>query len=114
MAASAVVQTAFTVVGLATGRLCGIIPIALGYLAYVSFAWPDLDTRGKVGLMPMSIHAGIIGLFVLLVPLTGIMIRDFLSFGLGPITACLALGVFLGRRVAKKHAALRTKSERMK
>ena len=101
MAVSAVAQTVFTVVGLATGRLCGIIPIALGYLAYVSFAWPDLHIRGKLGLM--SIHAGVIGLFVLLVPLTGIMIRDFLSFGLGPITACLALGVFLGRRAAKMH-----------
>ena len=114
MAVSAVAQTVFTVVGLATGRLCGIIPIALGYLAYVSFAWPDLHIRGKIGLMPMSINAGMIGLIVLLVPLTGIMIRDFLSFGLGPITACLALGVFLGRRVAKKHIVLRNKSERMK
>ena len=99
VAASAIAQGLFAAVGLATGFLCGIAPVALGFLAYSSFAWPDLRIRGPIVLT--SIYSGIVGLFLLLFPMLDAMVRDFLSCGVGPIAACLTLGAILGRRTRK-------------
>ena len=100
MAVSALAQALFEAIGLATGWLCGIFPVALGFLAYSSFAWPDLYIKGSVRLM--SIYAGIVGLFLLAFPLLEVFVFDFLSFGVGPIAACLALGAILGCRARKR------------
>lgn len=109
MAVSALAQALFEAIGLAAGRLCGISPIALGFLAYSSLAWPDLHIKGSFGLM--SIYAGIVGLFLLAFPLLDAFAFDFLSCGAGPSAACLALGVILGCRAKGTQRRRRDKLE---
>ena len=105
MVVSAVAHALFIAMGLATGILCGIVPVALGFLAYASFAWPDLRIKGQIG--PMSVYAIIVGMGSLMLPLLSAMTLDFLSFGFGPIVACLVLGAILGSRVnAAAHSKL--------
>lgn len=105
-AASVIAQVAFAGLGLASGRLVGISPIALGYLAYASSAWPELRIRDKVGLL--GIYAWIVGLAMLSLVFLRSIACDYFSFGLGPIAACVALGAILGRRYARgAGAALR-------
>ena len=90
-------QTLFVAVGAASGRLVGIVPVALGFLAYSSFAWPDLRIKSPLGLM--SIYSGTVGLALLVYALLGNSTREYLSIGVGAIAACIALGAFLGRRL---------------
>ena len=97
MVVSALAQALFVAAGLATGRLCGIAPVAIGLLAYSSFAWPDMRIKGDIAYM--NIYAVIAGLFLLFFPLLGVMANDFLSCGVGPIVACFVLGAILGRRL---------------
>ena len=97
---SVIAQALFAVMGLATGYLCGIAPVALGLLAYSLFAWPDLRIRGKIVLM--SAYSGIVCLFLLLVPMLDGMVYKFLSCGIGPIASCLVLGAILGHREEKR------------
>jgi Zn-finger nucleic acid-binding protein/membrane associated rhomboid family serine protease len=99
-AASAVAHAVFAGLGLASGRLVGIAPIALGYLAYSSFAWPELRIRDKVGLL--SVYAWIVGLAMLSWVFLRSVACDYFSLGLGPIVACVALGAFLGQRSRKQ------------
>jgi hypothetical protein len=96
MAASVAAQVVFAGLGLSSGRLVGIVPIALGYMAYSSFAWPDLRVRDKVGLL--SSYAWLCGLAMLAMSFLRSASCDYYSFGLGPIVACIALGAFLGQR----------------
>ena len=96
---SSLAQAFFATLGLTTGYLCGIVPIAIGFLTYTSFAWPDLRIRGRIGLM--SMYSGIVGLFLLVFLMLNALVLDFLSCGVGPIAACLALGAILGRRSRK-------------
>lgn len=100
VAASVVAQGLFEGMGLATGYLYGIVPVALGFLAYSSFAWPDLRVRGPIALL--SVYSGVLGLSLLLVPLLDALVHDYLSCGVGPIAACLALGAILGNRARKR------------
>ena len=79
--------------------MCGIVPIAIGFLTYTSYAWPDLRIKDQIGLM--SVYSGIVGLFLLAFSMLGALALDFLSCGVGPIAACLALGAILGRRSRK-------------
>ena len=99
VAASVVAQGLFEGMGLATGYLYGIAPVELGFLAYSSFAWPNLRVWGPIALL--SVYSGVLGLFLLLVPLLDALVHDYLSCGVGPIAACLALGAILGRRSRK-------------
>ena len=99
-AASVIAQVAFAGLGLASGRLVGISPIALGYLAYASSAWPELRIRDKVGLL--SVYAWIVGLAMLSWVFLRSVACDYFSLGLGPIVACVALGAFLGQRSRKQ------------
>ena len=103
MAASAFAQALFAALGLATGRLCGISPVALGLLAYSLSAWPDMRLKGPIPYM--SIYAGIAGLFFLEISLLGAMANDFRSYGVGPIAACLILGAILGSRAKKRNVS---------
>ena len=100
IAASVAAHVVFTGLGLASGRLVGIVPIALGYMAYSSFAWPDLRVRDKVGLL--SNYAWLCGLAMLAMSFLRSASCDYYSFGLGPIVACIALGAFLGQRSRKQ------------
>ena len=50
----------------------------------------------------MSVYTAIVGLFLLLFPLIGVMVNDFLSCGVGPIVACFFLGAILGRRAVRR------------
>jgi membrane associated rhomboid family serine protease len=99
VAVSSLAQAFFAILGLTTGYLCGIVPIAIGFLTYTSYAWPDLRIRDRIGLM--SVYSGIVGLFLLAFPMLNALALDFLSCGVGPIAACLALGAILGRRSRK-------------
>jgi membrane associated rhomboid family serine protease len=99
VAVSSLAQAFFATLGLTTGYLCGIVPIAIGFLTYTSFAWPDLRIRDRIGLM--SVYSGIVGLLLLAFPMLNALALDFLSCGVGPIAACLALGAILGRRSRK-------------
>ena len=99
MAVSTLAHVIFEVTGLASGCLCGISPVAIGFFAYSSYAWPDLHIKGSFGLM--NIYAGIVGLFLFVFPLLDAFAFDFLSCGVGPIAACLALGAILGYRSRK-------------
>jgi hypothetical protein len=49
----------------------------------------------------MSVYSGIAGLFLLTFAMLDALAFDFLSSGVGPIAACLALGAILGRRPRK-------------
>ncbi len=100
MGASVAAQVVFAGLGLSSGRLVGIVPIALGYMAYSSFAWPDLRVRDKVGLL--SVYAWIVGLAMLFWVFLRSVACDYFSLGLGPIVACIALGAFLGQRSRKQ------------
>lgn len=91
---SVVAQIASTATGLTSGRLCGIVPVASGFLSYLSFAWPDLRIKGSFGLM--GIYVAIVALFVLLFPLLSAVAYDFISFGVVSIATCFMLGAFLG------------------
>lgn len=97
--ASAFAQAVFAAIGFATGRLCGIAPVALGLLVYVSCAWPEMCLKSRIAYM--SIYAELVGLGVFVFQLLGAMTYDFLSYGVGPILACLALGAILGRRAVR-------------
>ncbi len=97
LAVSVLAQTLFVAVGAASGRLVGIVPVALGFLVYSSFAWPDLRIKDSLGLM--SIYSGLVGLALLVFALLGDSAREYLSIGVGAIAACIALGAFLGRRL---------------
>ena len=99
MGASFLAHLLFAAIGLTTGCLCGIAPVAIGLLAYSSFAWPDLRIRNQLGLM--SIYSGIVGLVLFMFPALYSLALDFLSCGVGPIAACLVLGAMLGRRSRK-------------
>ena len=99
MAVSTLAHMIFETTGLASGYLCGISPVAIGFFAYSSYAWPDLHIKGSFGLM--NIYAGIVGLFLFVFPLLDAFAFDFLSCGVGPIAACLALGAILGRQAKK-------------
>ena len=103
VAVSSLAQAFFATLVLTTGYLCGIVPIAIGFLAYASFAWPDLRIRDRIGFM--SIYSGIVGLFLVAFPMLNALALDFLSCGVGPIAACLALGAILGCRVRKRICA---------
>lgn len=96
VAGSSLAQAFFATLGLTTGYLCGIVPIAIGFLTYTSYAWPDLRIRDRIGLM--SVYSGIVGLFLFAFAMLYALDLDFLSCGMGPIAACLALGAILGRR----------------
>lgn len=97
---SSLAHLLFAAIGLTSGCLCGIEPVAIGFLAYTSFAWPDLRIRDRIGLM--SVYSGIAGLFLFVFMLLNGLSFDFLSCGVGPIAACLALGAILGRRSKKR------------
>ena len=99
VAVSSLAQAFFAKLGLTTGYLCGIVPIAIGFLTYTSYAWPDLRIKDQIGLM--SVYSGIVGLFLLAFAMLDALALDFLSSGVGPIAACLALGAILGRRSRK-------------
>lgn len=109
VAVSSLAQALFAAIGLATGYLCGIVSIAIGFLTYTSFAWPDLRIRDRIGLM--SVYSGVVGLFLLAFPLLNALTLDFLSCGLGPIAACLALGAILGCRAKGTQRRRRDESE---
>ena len=98
VAASALAQTVFVSLGLATGRLCGMAPVALGLIAYSLFAWPDMRFKGPLAYM--SIYTVIVGLIYLFIPMLVVMANDYLSYGVGPILACFVLGAALGCRSA--------------
>ena len=91
---SIVAQIVSTATGWTSGRLCGIVPVAFGFLSYLSFAWPDLRIKGSFGLL--GIYVVIVALFVLLFPLLSAAAYDFISFGVVPIATCSMLGAFLG------------------
>lgn len=97
MAVSVLAHTLLVAVGAASGRLVGIVPVALGFLTYSSFAWPDMRIKDSLGLL--SIYSGIVGLLLLGYALLGNFAREYLSVGFGAIAACIALGAFLGRRL---------------
>lgn len=99
VAVSSLAQAFFATLGLTTGYLCGIVPIAIGFLTYTSFAWPDLRIRDRIGFM--GVYSGIVGPFLLAFAMLNALALDFLSCGVGPIAACLALGAILGRRSRK-------------
>ena len=63
------------------------------------YAWPDLRIKDRIGLM--SVYSGIVGLSLFAFAMLDALVRDFLSCGMGPIAACLALGAILGRRSRK-------------
>jgi len=109
MAVSTLAHMIFETTGLASGYLCGISPVAIGFFAYSSYAWPDLHIKGSFGLM--SIYAGIVGLFLFVFPLLDAFTFDFLSCGVGPIAACLALGAILGCRAKGTQRRRRDESE---
>ena len=99
VAVSSLAQAFFAILGLTTGYLCGIVPIAIGFLTYTSYAWPDLRIKDRIGLM--SVYSGVVGLFLFVFAMLNALARDFLSSGVGPIAACFALGAILGRRSRK-------------
>ena len=99
VAVSSLAQAFFATLGFTTGYLCGIVPIAIGFLTYTSYAWPDLRIKDQIGLM--SVYSGIVGLFLLAFTMMDALALDFRSCGVGPIAACLALGAILGRRSRK-------------
>ena len=101
VAVSSLAQAFFATLGFTTGYLCGIVPIVIGFLTYTSYAWPDLRIKDQIGLM--SVYSGIVGLSLFAFAMLDALARDFLSSGVGPIAACLALGAILGRRSRKLH-----------
>ena len=70
------------------------------FLAYISFRWPDMRIKDRLGFM--SIYAALAGLWLVLSALIGMLSRyDYMSLGLGPVLACLVLGAVLGCRGRK-------------
>ena len=98
MAASVVTHALSAFMGLANGRLCGIAPVALGVLAFTSFAWPNLNIRG---IRFTNIYVVLAGLSFFVFPLMWAMSYDFISTGFWPMVVCVALGAALGHRAMK-------------
>lgn len=98
MAASVVTHALSAFVGLTTGRLCGIAPVALGVLAFTSFAWPDLHIRG---IRFTNIYVALVGLSLFVFSLLWAMACDFLSAGFWPMVVCIAIGAALGHHAMK-------------
>ena len=99
MAVSVAAHALSVSVGLATGRLCGIAPVALGVLSFTSFAWPDLHIKG---IRVANIYVTMVGLSLFVFSLLPAMACDFLSAGFLPMVVCIALGAVLGHHAMKR------------
>ena len=96
IAISVLTQMSFMALGLSSGRLVGIVPIGLGYLAFAISAWPDLRIKGLCGLL--SAYSMIVSLVLVVSSWLYGMSRDFLSLDLGPSAACAIIGTLIGIR----------------
>lgn len=84
--------------------LCGIAPIATGFMAYLYGAYPNLHWRsphGKGDVLALFFYLLITVMFVF-ERLVAMLRLPTYSFGLGALAACCAVGWWMGRRRADR------------
>lgn len=101
IAISVVTQMSVMAVGLSSGRLVGIVPVGLGYLAFANSALHDLRIKGSFGLL--SVYSVIVLLVLVSSSWLYGMSRDFLSIGLCPSVVCAVIGALIGIHYRKHH-----------
>lgn len=86
--------------GVTHGSMCGIVPIAFGYMAFILSAFPELNMRGAIGgqTVPISLYVGFVGFCIGMWYVFGQMVHEYLSAGLVPMLVLSAIGYILGRR----------------
>ena len=86
--------------GVTHGSMCGIVPIAFGYMAFILSAFPQLNMRGAIGgqTVPISLYVGFVGLGVGLWYIFFQAVFEYLSVGLVPMFVLSGIGYILGRR----------------
>lgn len=87
-------------IGITHGLMCGIVPIAFGFMTYVLSAFPDLNMRGAIGgqTMPLCLYVGLVGFGVGIWYFFGQIVHEYLSVGLVPMLVLSVLGYIQGRR----------------
>ena len=86
----------------ATAHLCGIGPIALGTIAYLRTAYPNLRFEWMKGCSIASIYLFLVAMVVLMERGFGCLGVESYSFALLALVGCGAVGEWLGRRRARR------------
>ena len=89
----------------ATGYLCGIGPIAIGFVAYLLAAYPRLRFAWNFKSEVASYYLYGISALLLIERLFWCMRLESYSFGFFALVACGAVGAWLGRRQRKRSAS---------
>ena len=99
-ASSIAAQIVALALGVTHGSMCGIVPIAFGYMAFILSAFPELNMRGAIGgqMAPIGLYVGFVGFCVGLWYIFGQIVHGYLSAGLVPILVLLTIGYIQGRR----------------
>ena len=83
--------------------LCGIGPIALGTIAYLHKAYPNLRFQWMKGCNIASIYLFLVAMVLLMERCFGCLRIASYSFAFLALVSCGALGAWLGRRKRKLH-----------
>ena len=86
-----------------TAYLCGIGPIALGAIAYLHKAYPNLRFQWMKGCNIASIYLFLVAMVLLMERCFGCLRIASYSFAFIALVSCGALGAWLGRRKRKLH-----------
>lgn len=97
---SVVAQIVALSLGVTHGSMCGIVPIAFGYMAFILSAFPELNMRGAIGgqTVPISLYVGFAGFCIGMWYVFGQIVHEYLSAGIVPMFVLSAIGYILGRR----------------
>ena len=86
----------------AAAYLCGIGPIALGTIAYLRTAYPNLRFEWMKDCSIASIYLFLVAMVVLMERCFGCLGAESYSFALLALVGCGAVGAWLGRRRARR------------
>lgn len=83
--------------------MCGIGPIALGTVAYLHKAYPNLRFQWMKGCNIASIYLFLVAMVLLMERCFGCLCVESYSFAFLALFSCGAVGAWLGRRKRKPH-----------
>lgn len=86
--------------GVTHGLMCGIVPIAFGYMAFILSAFPELNMRCAVGgqAVPIGLYVGFVGFCIGMWYIFGQLVHEYLSAGFVPMLVLSVIGYIQGRR----------------
>ncbi len=86
--------------GVTHGLMCGIVPIAFGYMAFILSAFPELNMRCAIGgqTVPIGLYVGFVGFCIGMWYIFGQLVHEYLSAGFVPMLVLSVIGYIQGRR----------------